>query len=184
MGFFTKMLLFGIGGVVLIIVLASAGSRGTKKEGNPDQTKEGAKASAKIGDEIQFGGDSTWVVLAAEDKGTAITSNNPLQQDAQTTGRFILVHFKVTNLGKKEQRIVNTPKLIDSQQREFKNYDHQTFYIPKGGETMTGKAIPASLAKEFYAVYEVPPDAKGLRFQTRDLSSSFTPDFKLVDLGF
>ncbi len=155
-----------------------------KNKKNKDGAKEEAKdQTPKIGDEVSFK-DSKWVVLKAEDKGTTLRSNNQFQGDAQTTGKFILVHFKVTNLDKKEQRIINTPKLIDSTGREFKDYDNQAFFIPDGAKTMAVEALPSSLTKEFYAVYEVPADAKGLRFQTRDLTSVFSPDYKLIDLGF
>jgi hypothetical protein len=40
------------------------------------------------------------------------------------------------------------------------------------------------LTKKFYAVYEVPADAKVLRFQARDLTSVFSPDYELTDLRF
>lgn len=141
-------------------------------------------SSAKIGDEISFDNDSTWVVLSAEDKGNSLTSNNQFVKDAQTDGKFILVRFKVSNLTNKEERLFSGPKLIDSKGREFKSYDKQSFFIPKGAKTMSLEAIPAGLPREFYAVYEVPADANGLRFQARDLKSAFRPDYKLVDLGF
>jgi hypothetical protein len=170
----------------LTLIACNGAGNKNKNEGKDGQAKgkEGNQPQhAKIGDEVSFN-DSTWVVLSAEDKGNTIQSNNQFQKDAETTGKFVLVHFKVTNLSKKEQRIINIPKVIDSDGREFKHHDKQTFYIPKGSETMTNKALPASLPKEFYGVYEVPADAKGLRFQTRDLSSVISPDYKLVELGF
>jgi hypothetical protein len=157
------------------------GDEQAKKDGQEDKGKKGA--AAKIGDDVSFK-DSKWVVLDAQDKGNSLKSHNSFQKDATTSGKFILVHFKVTNLSNKEERIINTPKLIDSQGREFKDFDKQTFYIPKGTEAMGLKALPASIEKEFYAVYEVPADATGLRFQARDLKSTFSPDYKLVDLGF
>ncbi len=43
------------------------------------------------------------------------------------------------------------------------------------------KALPASITKEFQAVYEVPADAKSIKFQARALSAF--GDKKLVDLG-
>jgi len=123
-------------------------------------------------------------VLNAWDEGGTLRSNNQFQKDAQTAGKFIVIHFKVTNLGNKEQRIFDTPKLIDSQGREFGQYDGQAFYIPQGSKSMTFEALPASLTKEFHCVYEVPADAVGLRFQARDITSMFAPNYKLVDLGF
>ena len=78
-------------------------------------------ALAKIGDEISFNNDSTWVVLSAENKGNTLKSNNrkPLQwwlmtnenkekflksskflKDAETSGKFIVVRYRVCNLMK------------------------------------------------------------------------------------
>jgi hypothetical protein len=128
--------------------------------------------------------DSTWIVLNAENRGNSLTSNNQFQKNAQSDGKFIVVQFKVSNLTNKEERLFVGPKLIDSKGREFNHYDHDTFYIPKGKKTMSMEAVPAGLPREFYAVYEVPADASGLRFQARDLKSVFSPNYKLIDLGF
>lgn len=153
------------------------------KASKDDAKKKSGENLPKIGEEISFK-DSKWTVVAAEEKGGFLKSNNQFQEDARTGGKFIVVQFKVTNLGKTEHRIISTPKLIDSQGREFKDYDNQTFFIPEGAKTMALEAIPAGLPRDFYAVYEVPGDATGLRFQARDLTSVFSPDFKLIDLGF
>lgn len=139
---------------------------------------------AKIGEEVTFNNDSTWIVLNAENKGNFLKSNNMFQKDAQSDGKFIVVQFKVSNLTNKEERLFIGPKLIDSKGREFKHYDHESFYIPDGAKTMSLEAIPAGLPREFYAVFEVPADATGIRFQARDLKSVFSPDYKLVDMGF
>jgi hypothetical protein len=181
--------------LVCIAMFIACGGKGDKNKdgGGGGQAKDGgskdggskeAKAGFKLGDEISFN-DSKWVVMTAEDKGKTLTSNNQFQKDATSAdGKFILIQFKVTNLGNKEQRLINTPKVIDSKGREFKHMDKQAFYIPKDAKTMTLEALPASLSREFYGVYEVPADATGLKFQTRDLSSLISPDYKLVELGF
>jgi hypothetical protein len=172
---------------IMFIACAGKGDK-DKNKGDGGEAKKGdgkdAKAGLKIGDEVSFK-DSTWVVIKAEDKGKTLTSNNQFQKDATSSdGKFILIQFKVTNLGNKEQRLINTPKVIDSKGREFKHMDKQAFFIPKDAKTMTLEALPASLSREFYGIYEVPADATGLKFQTRDLSSLISPDYKLVDLGF
>ncbi len=107
-----------------ILVIACAGGGG-KKGGSSDAPP------AKIGEEVTFG-DSKWTVLGAEDKGKVLPSRNQFQKDAKTDGKFILVRFKVTNTTNKPERLSITPKLIDSQGREFQQYDHQSFYLPEG----------------------------------------------------
>jgi hypothetical protein len=134
----------------------------------------------KMGEEILFD-DSTWTVLDAVDMGRVLKSNNMLKKDAVTNGRFIRVHYRVLNRTKKEARFIDLPKLIDSQGREFNQYDEQAFYIPEGAKTIALEALPASIPKEFYAIYEVPADARQPRFEAKSLD--FFPEKKLVDLG-
>lgn len=139
------------------------------------------KSSYKIGNMIKFD-DSQWVVVGARNDGGTLRSNNMFQKDAKTEGKFIMVRFKVKNLTDKEDRIFDTPRLIDSSGREFREYDDQAFYIPDGAETLEMEALPAGMTKEFYAVYEVPADAKGLKFQARSLG--VFGDKALIELDF
>jgi len=150
------------------------------EETTPSQTTP-SETTYGIGDVVKFD-DSKWIVVAAKDNGSILKSNNMFQKEASTDGKFITVRFKVKNLTKTEDRIMDTPKLIDSQGREFKEYDSQSFYIPEGAKTLTLEALPPSMYKEFYAVYEVPSDAVGFRFQARALSAF--GDKILVNLGF
>ncbi len=94
----------------------------------------------------------------------------------------MLVHFKVKNLTNKEDRIMDQPKVIDSKGREFSPYDHQAFFVPKNAKTLSLEALPPSLAKEFWGVYEVAADSAGLSYQARALALG--GDKKLVALGF
>lgn len=155
------------------LFMGALGLGGKKERG------EGA-ATAKTGEEVVFG-DSKWTVLAAEDKGNSLKSNNRLQKDASTDGRFILVRFKVVNTTSKEEKLLRAPVVVDDQGREFKEIERQTFYLPEGTTSLTMKALPAGMTKEFAAIYEVPADAKGLKFQARALAAF--GDKALVDLG-
>ena len=142
-----------------------------------------APAAAKvsmIGEKITFN-DSEWIVTDAQIKGKSMKSNNPFQEDATTEGKFVIVAYKVKNLSNKEERILDTPKIVDSQGREFREYDKGAFYIPENGKTLIMDALPSGLQKQFYAVYEVADDAKGFKFQARALS--INGDKKLLDLG-
>jgi hypothetical protein len=127
------------GGVLVVLMMLACAGSGNKG----GQTAAGPPA--KIGEEVSFK-DSKWTVLDAKDMGKTLKSNNQFQKDATTDGRFIQVHFKVTNTTNKEDRLVDLPKLIDSQSREYKHIDRQTFYLPEGGKAMGG-ALPASITK-------------------------------------
>ncbi len=105
------------------------------------------------------------------------------EKEATTTGRFIQVHFKVENKGKKEGILGGGPtgKLVDGTGREFGTMERQSSFIPKGAETMVFEKIQPSMSKEFYAVYEVPPGADKLSFKATDFGL-FGKD-KTIPLG-
>jgi len=125
---------------------------------------------AKLGDTVTLS-DSKWIVLKAEKLGSTVKSNNQFQPDLKSEGGFFVrVVFKITNLGKTEERLLSRPKLKDSQGREFNEVDNLAFFIPEGKKALMMEAIPPSLPKEFWSVYEVPADATGLRFMARELS--------------
>jgi hypothetical protein len=140
-----------------------------------------AAQASKIGDTIKFD-DSEWSVIEAKDKGKTLKSNNQFEENAKSDGKFVLVHFKVKNTTNKEDRIMDGPKVVDSQGREFKNYDNEAFFIPNNTKTLGLEALPSSISKDFWAVYEVAPDSKGMSFEARALSAM--GDKKLVALGF
>ena len=73
------------------------------------------------------------------------------------------------------------PKLLDSQSREFGPHEHEAFYVPEGAKTLALEKIPVGLKKEYWSVYEVPKDAKGLKFQARALEAD--GDKVPIDLG-
>jgi hypothetical protein len=135
------------------------------------------ETDAKVGEVVKFD-DSQWEVVSAKNLGTnlqGITGNKTSQ------GKFIKVEFKVTNLSKKEESILDHPKLLDDKDREFGPMDDQSLYIPDPERTITLESLPPSMMKRFSAIYEVPADAKGLVFQARALSAF--GDKKKVVLG-
>jgi len=157
------------------VVLEAAAAAPTPKANDAqpaaDRTPPAPRpAAAKLGDTVTFP-DSKWVVSKAEKLGPSVKSNNQFQADLKSEGGFFVrVVFKVTNLGLKEERLMSQPKLKDTQGREFNEVDNLVFYIPQGKHTLLLEAIPPSLPKEFWSVYEVPNDAGGLQFMARELS--------------
>jgi len=135
---------------------------------------------AKLGDTVTFKNDSEWEVLDAKDFGKTIAPNSEFQDPGKTKGRFIRVHYKVTNKGKKSESILDGPKLIDGKGREFETWSESAFYMPKDGKSITLEPLPPDMSKEFYAIYEVPKDASDLKFQARALEAFGKK--RLVDL--
>jgi len=165
-----------IGGCALWIVASRIKTNARVESGAP-----AAGPAAKINDLVKLH-DSEWVVLGAEDLGKTAVSNNRFQKDAQTEGRFIRVHFRVTNRTKKEERLlINVPVIVDSQGREFKHIDGESFYIPNGAKTLSMEALPPDIGKEFYEVYEVSAGASELKLRVSPIEA-LGPK-KLVDLG-
>ena len=158
----------------------TAEATGSKPADKP-VAKAAAAAAKKMGEVVNFE-DSAWVVIEAKDLGSTPTSNNQFHKaEKSDDGKFILVKFSVKNKGKKDEMIFDEPKLLDSQGREFTHQEHQSFYVPKGTKTLGLEKIPVGLKKEFYSVFEVPKDAKGLKFQTRALEVA--GDLVPIDIG-
>ena len=145
-------------------------------------SSSGSKATAaKVGDTVTFE-DSEWVVVEAKDAGKSVKGNSEFnQEEKKTEGRFIQVHYKVTNKGKKEEMLLDQPKLVDDKSREYGPMEGENAYIPAKARTITLDTLQPSLPKEYWTVFEVPADAKGLKFQFRGFS--LLNDKKTVDLG-
>ncbi len=99
----------------------------------------------------------------------------------KTEGKFVFVHFKVTNKSNKEERLFEGPKVRDSKGREFKAHDHEYAYLPANAKSISLEALPSSLTREFWSVYEVAPDSTGLMFGAREVA--FAGVEKTVALG-
>jgi hypothetical protein len=156
--------------VVLSVALASGGvlQGCCKCTGSVDS---GSDKPAKIGETVAFKGDSEWEVVDAKDFGKTIEASNDFTDPGKTKGRFIRVHYKVTNKGKKSESILEGPKLVDGKGREFETWSEGYSYLPKNGKAITLEPLPPDMEKEFYAIYEVPADAEDLKFQARALEA-------------
>jgi hypothetical protein len=132
------------------------------------------EVDAKIGEQVKFD-DSQWEVVSAKSLGTDVQG---ITGNKKTAGKFVKVEFKVTNLSS----ILDHPKLLDDKDREFGPMDDQMLYIPDPERTITLESLPPSMLKRFSAIYELPADATGLKFQARALSAF--GDKKKVVLGF
>lgn len=177
-----------VGCVVLAAALLAC-KEGSDGQGNgstsraPVVTAVPAEAKvAKLGETIGFD-DSDWVVTEAKVVGQELKSGNQFIESEKTDGKFILVKFKVTNKTKEEQRILSRPKVKDAQGREFGAFDKAYFFLQREKlDSVALKALPASMPKQYGAIYEVPADASGLQFQAIAITGLATRD-TWVDLG-
>ncbi len=129
--------------------------------------KSAPPKEAKLGETVTFD-DSAWVIVSATNIGPELTG---ITGNKKTAGKFVKVEFKITNTGKKDESILDHPKVVDDQGREFGPMDDQALYIPEPEQTLTLESLPPSIMKRFSALYEVPADAKGLRFEARELAA-------------
>jgi hypothetical protein len=151
-------------------------------KGGSSSSGSGSSAStSKIGETVTFD-DSDWVVTEAKDAGKSLKSNSEFnEEEKKTEGKFVQIHYKVTNKGKKEEMLLDPPKVVDDKGREFGHIEMESSYVPAKGKTITLDTIQPSMSKEYWTVVEVPADAKGLKFQIHGFS--LLGDKKSVDLG-
>lgn len=121
------------------------------------------------------------MVREAKDLGNILKGSNskyPSFQDNKTTsGKFIQLQVGVINSGK-DLASITSPKLIDSQGREYTDASTElSAWIPEGFEFFLLTNLQPALPKVFVFLYEVPADATGLRLKV----GVFNP--KLIDLG-
>ena len=162
-------------GAMLVLLVGLLACKG----GHSSSSSSGG--TAKMGETVSFD-DSDWVVIEAKDAGKSIKSNSEFnEEEKKTEGRFIQVHFKVTNKGKKEEMVLDQPKIVDDKGREFGPIDMQSFYVPAKAKTLGLDTLQPSMPKEYWTVIEVPADAKGLKFQVHGFS--LLGDKKNVELG-
>lgn len=117
--------------------------------------------------------DSAWMVVCAMEMGDTLRSDNDYQEDAKTSGRFVMVVYAVINEGAKTDRILIRPALVDSAGRQYEEYDHEEFYIPKKGglQTIGLAQLTPNVQKNLCAIFEIAKDAKALMFRARSLAS-------------
>ena len=161
-------------GAMLLLLAGLLACKGGSKSSSSSSTV------AKMGDTVTFD-DAEWIVIEAKDAGKTIKPNSEFEQDKKTEGRFIEVHFKVTNKDKKEQMLFEPPKIVDDKGREFGPIDMQSSYVPAKAKTIGLDSLQPSMPKEYWTVIEVPADAKNLKFQVHGFS--LLSEKKQVDIG-
>lgn len=147
---------------VVIIIIASAG--GEKKETAPKETP----TIYSLNQEVPSG-DVIWKVTSVNDRGNKLLAKDSryavIAKDKISQGKFIEVKLVVENRGKDLATIIS-PKLLDSQGREFTDISFQVMeWIPENTGFYLLENLQPNLPKELVAFYEVPTDATGLQLK-------------------
>lgn len=171
---FTKVLAALL--MVLGVLLACKGGSGSSGGGSSGGT-------AKLGEQVKLD-ESAWTISEAKDLGKSIKATSELFADEKkdTTGKFIQIHYKVVNNGKKQETLLDTPKIVDSKSREFGSIEGEMDYVPVGTKTAILETLQPSMEKDFYAIIEVPSDATDLQVQVTGLGLTGSTEKVDIDL--
>jgi hypothetical protein len=134
----------------------------------------------KTGEPLKTG-DSIWVVADAKDLGKKVDANTSFGEPKETTGRFVQVRYKVTNTGKKPESVLDPPRVVDDQGREFTRLDMESLYVTGKAVTLGIELLPPGMEREYATLVEVPADARGLKLQLRGLG--LLGEKRQIDLG-
>jgi hypothetical protein len=147
---------------LLSLVLVAAVLVGCKSKTKTDQAAPavGMGPLAKRGEPVTVGG-ATWTVTVA---------GVPRVEGAKTSGRVILVTFKVVNGGTRESDRAVAPTILDGNGREFKCWAEESDWLSDDTRTIDNERVPAGIPREYSALYEVAPDSTSLRLRVRAIT--------------
>ena len=154
----------------------------SSQQAAPVSTPAAKRADHVVVDKHARFDDCDWWILEARDAGQSVRSNSEFNdEEKKTDGRFIMVHYKLTNLGQKEEMMLDRAKIQDDKGREFGPVDMESFYVPGTSKTVGLDTLFPGKAQEYWTVIEVPADAKELRFKVHGFT--LIGPQKLVALG-
>ena len=174
---------FFILGIFGAILSEDGGTSGSSSSSSSSSGSAAVAAQEKfaIGDSVKFD-DAEWTVIEAREMGSTL-GGNMFTEAKQSEGKFVYVRYKVTNNTNEEQSVLFTPAVQDSKGRRFEELNDLAFYLPEGQTGMTMEQLPSGLPKTFSAIFEVPADATGILFLTRNFAT-WSKEEKGVELGF
>ena len=113
--------------------------------------------------------DSSWRVIAANDRGHHIDSNSEFcpHEFQRTDGRFVFVNYTVTNRTDTPEQVMNVPSIMDSRGRSFVRVDSEFCYVPPDAKMIGFATLEPGVTQEFWTIIEVPADAKDLRLHVK-----------------
>jgi hypothetical protein len=162
-------------------VADSTSSDSVTSEPVKEESPRNQQSVASIGDKVKMN-DSEWEVVSAKELGNVLGGGDFVDAK-RSEGKFIYVRYKVTNNTSEEQQVLFTPSVRDSKGRKFEEMDDLEMYLGENETGMTMEQLPSGLPKSFSAIFEVPSDASGFLFMTRDFEA-FQKQEKGIRLGF
>jgi hypothetical protein len=187
-----------IGAVLLLGVVAALGGKGASTTTTPTGQQQLANSSKpqqsantaepttaptpppSIGQDVRVG-DVRWKVLSAENLGKVLKSNNRFIKDLKTSGTFVKVRFEVENLSN-DLLSYGGADLVDIKGRKFTQSSDALSFISEEEQSVLVTNINPNISKTITEIYEVPPDAAGLKFNAGDLKI-FGSDETQIELG-
>jgi len=128
-------------------------------------------APARIGDAVKFD-DSEWVVLDVNDAGKVLESTSAINHETRKTeGRFVIVHYKVTNSTKDEQMLITPPKIVDKKGDGVEHIAMESFFLPPSEKTVALDTLEPNQPREYWTVFDVPAGATGLQCEFHALAA-------------
>lgn len=170
----------------LLLTLACGGGSANRPQSsasgggsNSAPAATAAPASYSVGQDVNVD-EVRWKVVAAEDAGQTLKSDNDFIPAKKTSGRYVRVRFELENLSKDMLTFAGLD-LLDGQGRTFKSSSDLFAFIPED-ESCVLENLNPNIAKTCTAIYEVPVDSTGLQAQVSDLKM-FGSQQALIDLG-
>lgn len=129
----------------------------------------------KVGDSFALG-NIEYQIVSTKNKGSEYGYQT-------TTGKYIVLEIKATNVGKQESGLAN----IYLQDNKGRKYERNEFLLDfssklnEYGRTKNYNGIPAGFSESFVAAFEVPKDSTGLKLNYPSTEGNVILS---VDLGF
>ena len=195
-----KKVLLWVGiALIVIAIIAAIGGGGGKKEqtdkgGQPISTsKPSAKTEAetksetienkiaKVGEALTVG-EVKWVAGSPE-KTAEIESGNQFISPAKANGVFIVVPLTAELIGKESGTIDSSQlAIVDSNGRKFKPTENAEVFTILGDASIFLKQVNPNVPVNGKAVFDVAPDATGLKLEIKDLRL-LSNEKGYIDLG-
>ena len=78
---------------------------------------------------------------------------------------------------------LGTMHVMDSQGRAYSTIDGESFYVPKGAETLGLARLRPDIPIRFEAIFELPVDSARLVLKVEQLGMFTGPPEEIIDLG-
>ena len=136
---------------------------------------------AKIGDTVTFD-DSEWVIVEAKDAGKVLASTSAVHRDElHAAGRFVEVHYRVTNKSDHEEMLAVPPKIVDAQKDEIEHLELEGPYVPPNAKVFALDTLEPHKQRDLWTIFDVPATGTGLKCQLHALKAF--GEARDVDLG-